>query len=511
MQKTIRLTLDSLNNIRLATLTGLPGASGIVGIGVVGVMIVGNATQASAKDGRAVNCYTQTVSSPVSGERLVYLVKRPGSASTLTPQAGSIGNAIKIASGGALAGKIFSAFGATNSSLYDSATQLVTNNADTTVITGRATGITETEISTTPTLAISSSDSTGWYYQNAGTVTKIANANFPGNAGLTLAGTFAHLDGFPCIMTTTGRLYAGDVNSITAWSAASYGVTDAYPDGGIGCVRFKQTIMAFGRESIEFWRNAGNSPFPLARVQESTLKIGAIAADAICQISDNVFFVGSTPEGGLSVFSFAGSLQRISTPEIDAMLILAGASGITLSPMRFGGRSFILVLASNTTTYAYCIEEKTWNIWTTASYPLWWKTASASTGATIATYMVSNRSTAGKVFITNDANLVFTDNSDTYTALIQTPNVNLGTNKRKFWRRVDVIGDESVAASSITLSVSDDDYQSTRLLATLDMADSRPSATRLGSSRERSFMLSHSAAVALRLHTLEITAEIGSQ
>lgn len=503
MSRTWRLPVESLFNQRIAALSGVPGSSGIVGLGIVGVMIVGNSTQVSDKDGRTINVYQQT-----AGKK--YLVKRPGSAVTFTPQAGSIGNAITVCSGGALANKIITAFGATNSSIYDSTTQLVTNNADTTVITGRATGIVETDLSSgTATLLISSSDNTAWYYQAAGTVTKITDADFPGNNAMTLAGTFACISGFACIMTTNGRLYASDLNSVTSWTANAYASTDTYPDGGIGCVRRKETIMAFGRDSVEFWKNAGNSPFPLVRQQDMTVRVGAVSANAITQISDVVFWVGSTPEGGLSIFSYGGELQRMSTPEIDAALVLYGASNITLSNLRFAGRSFVLVVCSSQITYAYCIEEKAWSIWQTATAPFWFKTASQSTGASLVTYMISNVSTSGAVYLINQAALLFQDAGNPYTAIIQWPKDEaLGV--RQFYEEVEIFGDEETSASPITLWKTDDDYQTIDSLAVLDMSDSRVRMTRAGSSYQRGWGITHSANTSLRISAIGGKKTVGS-
>lgn len=510
MTQRYRIPVSSLLNKRIAATNALSSASGIVGVGIVGIMIVGNTSSASDKDARAVNVFQNTVTDPGTGQKKLYLVKRPGSSVSLTPRAGSIGNAIIVPSGGALADKIITAFGATNSSIYDSTTRLVTNNADTTVITGRATGITETEISTTATLAISSSDSTAWWYQATGTVTKISDTDFPGNAGKTLAGTFAHLDGFACIMTSDGLLYASDINSIANWTANSYGSTNAYPDGGIGCIRFKQNILAFGRYSVEFWRNAGNSPFPLVRSQDATLQVGAVAATAITQISDTIAWCGITPQGGMTIFKFDGSLSRISTPEVDAILSLSGPSNISLSSLRFGGRSFVILLLSGNISYAYCIEENSWHQWNTASYPLWFKTAATTTGSTIVTYMISNTSTGGHVYSIAAGNLVYTDAGDAYTATLQWPLLDFGNNKRKFWSELEIIGDRESAASTITIAKSDDDYQTTDTVATGDMSAARVRATRCGSSRRRAWILSHSAATPLRIEAIEGTVDVGT-
>jgi hypothetical protein len=501
MSKPFRIPLVGPYNSRV----GAPStASGIVGIGVVGVMIVGGTARNTDKDARYVNCYGQKISDTFTGRERIYTVKRPGFGTHTTPASGEKGQAVLLWTGQGSGDKVISAFGATNSTVYDGTTSLG-------AITGRCTGLTETVISTTPTLAVTSSDHTAWYYDTGvGVMTRITDGDFPGNASLELAGTFAHMDGFACVMTTSASLYAGDLNSMTAWTANSFGAHNAYPDRGVGCVRHRNFIMAFGTESVEFWYNAGLTPFPLARANASTLKIGAVSAGAIAQISDTTFWCGSTPQGGMSIFQYDGSVSRISTPEIDSTLILSGAANISLTTIRFYGRSFVVVRAGSL-TLVYCIEEKFWHEWTTASAPLWYKCAGLSTTANpMSNYAVSNVSTSGKVYVMNPASLVFTDDGSTYTARIQLPTLDLGTRRTKFWHDVEIVGDRETSASAVSLLYTDDDYQNYTTHGSGDLANDRVRFTRLGSSRRRGWVLTHAANTPMRLEALEGNVTIGN-
>ena len=494
--KPFRIPLAGPYTSRISAVNAADSTSGYVGVGIVGLMIVGKTTQATDKDARYVNCFAHTVSDPISGKRRVYTVKRPGFGTQSTPESGSKGYAILVWTGSGNGTSVISAFGTPNSTLYNGTTGLGS-------ITGVCTGITETFVTTTPTLCITSTDSTGWYYDSGGGLVQITDAQWPGTsgAGETLAGTFAHMDGFAFIMTTRGRLWASDVNSVSAWTANSFDSTNAYPDKGIGCVRYKNYIMEFGTESLEFWYNAGLSPFPLARAKAMTVKVGAVSADAIARIADTVFWCGAPPEGGLSIFQFDGSLSRVSTPEIDAALILAGAANITLTTIRFYGLSFVLVKAGPL-TYVYCLEEKLWHEWSSTT-PLWYKCAAVSMGGTMVNYSVSNVSTAGKVFLMNHASLVFTDNAVAYTGRIQLPPMDMGTNRNKAYSYVELIGDRETSASTITLSFSDDDYQTYTTFGTADLSSRRPRFNRLGQSRRRGWVLTHAAATPMRLEAME--------
>jgi len=468
-------------------------------------MVVGRSSLSTTKDARYVNCYSQSVPDHIAGSKRVYVNKRPGFGTLNTPASGEKGYAVHVWIGQGNGTKVISAFGDTNSTVYDGTTSLG-------AITGRATGITETFVSTTPTLLVSSTDNTAWYYDTGvGVMTNISDGDFPGNNGKTLAGTFANLDGYACIMDTDGVLWASDLNSITGWTSTSFDSANAYPDRGVGAVRHRQYIIAFGTESMEFFYNAGLTPFPFAKNKPLTQKIGAVSAEAITNIADSTFWCGSTAEGGLSIFQYDSELRRISTPEIDATLVLSGASSISLSSLRFGGRSFVLVQAGSL-TIAYCVEEQFWHEWVSGTgSALWYRTtAQATVAGSMVNYAVSNVSTDGKVYVQNQAAALYTDDGSTYTARMQLPPQDLGTKRMKFWHDIEVVGDEEENASTITLLYTDDDYQSYVTHGSSDLSNSRVRFHRLGNSRRRGWVLTHSAATPMRLEALEGNVTVGS-
>jgi hypothetical protein len=502
MSQSFRVPVAGSINQRVSATNILNSVSGYVGLGIVGGMIVGKTSGMSTKDQRFVNCFSETIVDAITGQPAVYMIKRPGFATSITTATADLGAAILIWTGYGSGDSVISAFGATNSTIYNGTTSLG-------AITGVATGITETFVSGVPTLCVTSSDNTGWYYDvPTGVMTKIVDADFPGNAGETLAGTFAHIDGFAIVMDTTGNIWASDLNSVTSWTATSVGLANAYPDNGIGCVRNRNLQMVFGTESLEFWQNSGLTPFPLSRVNSMTQKVGCVSATAIAQIADTTFWCGSSPQGGLSVFQFDTAIGRISTPEIDQILVLAGASNISLTTIRFYGRSFVIVKAS-TVALCYCIEEKMWHEWNSSTAP-WYKIVGISKGSTMVNFCISNTLPSGIVYSMNPSALVFTDAGAAYTALMQLDNMELGTANRKFWEELRIIGDQQSASSPIQLSYSDDDYQTFTTWGTLDMADPMPRATRLGSSRRRAWVLQHSDNSPMRIRLLEGRAEIGA-
>jgi hypothetical protein len=119
--------------------------------------------------------------------------------------------------------------------------------------------------------------------------------------------------------------------------------------------------------------------------------------------------------------------------------------------------------------------------------------------------------TAGKVYVQNPASLVFTDDTTTYTARVQLPTMDLGSDRMKRWQDVSIIADTEITSSPITVSFSDDDYQTYHVHGTIDLNSTRKYANRFGSSRKRGWVLTHSAATPMRLEALELGVELGDR
>lgn len=505
MSKNFRIPLAGSYNTRITETNTLSSASGIVGLGIVGVMIVGASVQSTDKDQRYINCFTETVVNAYTGNRTLYCVKRPGFAVLNTPSAGNIGTAIMVWTGQGSGTKVMSAFGGTNSTIYDGTTSKG-------AITGKATQIAETSPSNVATILVPSTDNTAWYYDAGSTVsvlTKISDSDFPGNAGYTLAGGFASMDGYNFIMDTLGNIWNSDLNSVTAWTSTSFISANSYPDKGIGCIRQRDTIMAFGTESIQFYKNAGNiSGSPLSRIEARTLRLGCVSADAITTIADTVYWAGSSPQGGMHVSAYGASgYKKVSTPEIESILILAGASNISLSGIELYGNTFVIVNAASV-TFVYCVEENSWHEWLTQGGRLWYKCAGVAAGSTQVNYAISNISTSGSVFTINPSSLTYLDNGAAFTARIQLSKIGEG-DKRTWWEELNIIGDQNPTSSTLTVQYSDDDYQSWVTAGTVDLSDDIRRISRCGSSYRRAWALVHSDNAPMRLEAITGRTRLG--
>lgn len=556
-------------NTRISKSNAPSTTTAVVGFAVVGVMIVGQQTSPVDKDERWINAFLTKEGAEE------YAVKRPGAAANSTPASGNVGTAIAIWTGNS--STIISAFGATNSTIYSGTTSLGAITGKAQFISETFTGSTyptiliqssdNTAWYTTAAAVSTSTSFTGDTHTNnvidniasttallvgqlitgagiaantriasitsataitttivttataAGVaitrtvLAKIIDADFPSNAGYTITGPFTTIDGFNCIMTTDGKVWSSDLNTASGWTANSFDSANDYPDVGVALARWKDKQLAFGSESIQFFYNAGLTPFPLASVGgSSTIKLGACSANAITSISDYVFWCGGTDKGGLTIYQYDGSVTRVSTPEQDFQLVLSGTASISLTAMRFYGKSFVFVNAAQT-TYVYCLEDKRWHEWV-GEMNYWYRCVGLSVGNQILTYSISNESTSGKVYVYNPETLTFQDDGASFTASIQSMNDDSKTNYRKFYEEFRLDADIEPLESIMELSVSDDDFQSFETIDTIDLSAPQK-ITRLGSSNpdnwnRRAWKLTNSSNAAFRIRSADYWAEVGT-
>lgn len=481
-------------------------ASGVIGLGVIGTMVIGGtSTSAGTTDQQFYNCIFERQKSPVTSNERWTVSKRPGFQyynSGTALKSGHKGNAVHVWSSRTTGETPVWAFGNTNSEIFVGTTSLGS-------ITGTVVEITETIIGTTAYLLFSSSDSTGWYYPDGGALTKIADADFPGNAGKTTVGGFVCMDGYTFIMDSTGNIWNSDLNSVTSWTATGSIQAQMYPDRGIGLSRYKNQIVAFGRDTIEFFADVGNpTGSPLQSTSQAFSKVGCIGSATILQFNDSLFWISSSEKGDIAVYGLDGYTPKvISNPAVEKILQVSTTSSLCLSGMNVFGKSQ-LIASGNLGTYVLDLDDNIWSLWTSSGIP--WNRTSSTTSGTPVTYGISVQSsdTSGKGYFVNQASIVYQDGGTNYTMTIQTSRIDFDTINRKFLSKWSLIGDVH-ANSTISVQWSDDDYTTWTTARTISMANVNQYLRNLGQFRRRAFRLSVSDAYAIRLESMEMELKGG--
>jgi len=187
----------------------------------------------------------------------------------------------------------------------------------------------------------------------AGAVTKIVDVDFPNNFASvdTPVGPFVQLNQHVFIMGRSGKVYNSDQDSISSWNARGVQPASIEPDAGIGLVKYKQHIMAFGTQSVEFFEDAGLAPpgGPLQRTEQAFIKFGCLGSKAFTNIADTVYWIA----GGASNVRGLYKLDQYSPVKVSGpnqMQFFANADTNTrLDNILLGGNMHLLVncLGSN--------------------------------------------------------------------------------------------------------------------------------------------------------------------
>lgn len=171
-----------------------------------------------------------------------------------------------------------------------------------------------------------------------------------------LAGNFAMLNGRAFIMTQDGYIWGSNIGDITTGSgwadvtgAPMFENAISYPDKGVGLIRYKHHILAFGRQSLEFFSDVGaEQGLPIESTNEAFVKFGAVNPYAIVNLEDTVYWIGMSAESGMNgIWRMEGYQPvRVSNPEFENIFRAASNNDysdyvyehLSILPLEMGGR-----------------------------------------------------------------------------------------------------------------------------------------------------------------------------
>lgn len=162
------------------------------------------------------------------------------------------------------------------------------------------------------------------------------------------------IDGY--FVTTDGEyIVVTQLNDPAAVDPLKYGSAEKDPDAVTGVAVLDEELLAFGTNSIQFFKNVGGNGFPFANVPGAVIEVGCISAIAKCKVAGTIAFVGSGREDPLGIYVIAsGQALRISDETVDAALAACGdRSLIMLEARRFGDEQ---QLVAHIGRASYCLS-----------------------------------------------------------------------------------------------------------------------------------------------------------
>jgi hypothetical protein len=342
--------------------------------------------------------------------------------------------------------------------------------------------------------------------QNAsasGTVTLTFTTSYPGT---TVSGA-VFVDGYYVVGTPEGLLYNSNIEDPTTWQAINYigVVSDADP---LLCIaRTINYVVTFGSHHIEFFYDAGTSPgSPFLPYQNSVIQFGAAAEDSLVQMDNTLIWMGTSKQKGFQIFALSGqSPQIISNQYIERIINRCDPDFAYAFSIKTSGHSlYVLTLRDLGYTLVYDFAQSGWTYWSTTENNV----EGYFRGQFYTKFNdldLLQHDVTGVVY-QFDAN-TYEDYNNPIQVFVRTPLVDGGTNLRKFWREVQVVGDK--VDSYALLRYTSDDYQTYSAWQNVNLNTSKSQVTRLGQGRRRAFDLLHSDNVPLRLEYFEVDVEQG--
>ncbi len=163
-----------------------------------------------------------------------------------------------------------------------------------------------------------------------------------------------------------GRFCWSPLNAFigATWDGLAYANAESAPDSLVAVRAVRGELVLFGVNTIEFWTPDPQTVF--SRIQGTTQPYGLLAQWSVQTSGDVSYFLG-TQSGYPQVYAMKGyQVARISTPEVEDMLVSDGIDLTTpvASIFSVAGHTFYVLNLANT-SLVWDAKENVWSEWQT--------------------------------------------------------------------------------------------------------------------------------------------------
>lgn len=240
--------------------------------------------------------------------------------------------------------------------------------------------------------------------------------------------SISFLDGYGVLPTINGGIQVSGIDDLTTFDGLEVGSAEAYPDDIVRSETLEREVVFFGADSIEWFQNTGDDPFPLTRVH--ALEIGCLAGDSVSKVDTPTRKTLIWVSSDHTVRMMNGySAQVISTPEIEELIknldAAGNASQLKGMAWAYAGRFFYALTCGS---WSRCFDSKTGHWHTRKSYGLnRWR---VSTVFKFGNKLIAGDYDTGQLYTMS--NTVYTEDGDYLISEIVTPHIHAFPYKLKF-------------------------------------------------------------------------------
>lgn len=444
------------------------------------------------KDQRFLNLYPELIKSPITDGKKYYLKKRPG-LTQFEALPGGNAQGLFLFPGN---NQFYAAIGGI---LYANTTPILTLTQSTSPV-----GFCEFRSDSEDILFVCDGGA-AWTISGTNVVTGITGTNLP----IPHIAAPVFLDGYIFLAQLhTQTIWNSALQDPLTWPADGFIDAEMYPDSLVTLTKSQNYLACIGTESIEFmYDNANATGSPLQRNAPAVSQFGSPNAQlTVCQTETEVILVGSTGNGGRTVWIIEGfQPKEIANEPVREALDLEGTSiaGAYAYVIQCAGHKwYILNLIGNQRTFVFDFEETMWHEWTSgttqAVFP-WIYAADSLSGTPVFLHATNGLVTVMSPTLYDDVGVPI-------NCVATTSKIDFDTIYRKRFYRLSLIGDSPNGDISTPVAIdwSDDDYNTWVGNFIIQLNGDYPTVTQLGYSRRRAFRFTYQQPFALRLEAFEV-------
>ena len=220
-------------------------------------------------------------------------------------------------------------------------------------------------------------DGSHGYTYDGTTFAQIADLDFP-DADSSPASSPTHcvyIDGFFVVNDALNdNFFLSDIEDPTSWNALEFDAAAVAPDNALALAATESELWIIGDETAQAFYNSGESLFPYRIILSATQEVGIAAPQTIAESDSGIFYLATTPEGGLFVYQIHGHSGRIISGEEQETFLseIPNISAATGSIYQQSGNAFyVLQLHPDFPSLVYNIRARAWETRAMADGSAW--------------------------------------------------------------------------------------------------------------------------------------------
>jgi len=207
-------------------------------------------------------------------------------------------------------------------------------------------------------------DGTDGYTYNGTTFAAVSDADFPGVSAGSAPTHCSYIDGaFIVHDPSNDNFYRSDAENPTSWNALSFEAASVSPDAVLANVATESILYILGETTTQPYYNDGNPDFPYTVYLSGVAEVGIAAKYSVAESDDGIFFLATTPEGGLFVYRMIGTEGMVISgdeQDIQFLNLTTYDNAVGFIYKQAGKSFYVLQFPSDGLTFVYNITMQSW-------------------------------------------------------------------------------------------------------------------------------------------------------